>query len=105
MKPNRYFSSYFILIAFLLVMLAVISLFRRQENDYTQEQFIKDLDSGVVREVIISPNRETPTGYAKVVFGDVVKELYATDIREWRTSPESMVMIPLWRTSSGRACF
>lgn len=82
MKPNRYFSSYFILIAFLLVMLAVISLFRRQENDYTQAQFIKDLDSGVVREVIITPNREAPTGYAKVVFGDVVKELYATDIRE-----------------------
>jgi len=63
-------------------MLAVISLFRRQENDYTREQFIRDLDSGVVREVIISPNREAPTGYAKVVFGDVVKELYATDIRE-----------------------
>ena len=82
MKPNRYFSSYFVIIAFLLVMLAVISFFRRQENDYTQAQFIQDLDSGVVREVIITPNREAPTGYAKVVFGDVVKELYATDIRE-----------------------
>lgn len=82
MKPNRYFSSYFILIAFLLVMLALISMFRRQENDYTQAQFIKDLDSGAVREVIIMPNKEAPTGYAKVVFGEVVKELYATDIRE-----------------------
>ncbi len=82
MKPNRYFSSYFIIIAFLLVMLAVISMFRRQENDYTQAQFIRDLDSGAVREVIITPNREAPTGYAKVVFGEVVKELYATDIRE-----------------------
>ncbi len=82
MKPNRYFSSYFILIAFLLVMLALISMFRRQENDYTQAQFIRDLDSGAVREVIITPNREAPTGYAKVVFGEVVKELYATDIRE-----------------------
>jgi len=82
LKPNRYFSSYFIIIAFLLVMLAVISMFRRQENDYTQAQFIRDLDSGAVREVIITPNREAPTGYAKVVFGEVVKELYATDIRE-----------------------
>ncbi len=81
-QHSRYFSSYFILIAFLLVMLAVISLLRRQENDYTQAQFIKDLDSGVVREVIIIPNREAPTGYARVVFGDVVRELYATDIRE-----------------------
>jgi len=63
-------------------MLAVISMFRRQENDYTQAQFIRDLDSGAVREVIITPNREAPTGYAKVVFGEVVKELYATDIRE-----------------------
>jgi len=70
------------LIAFLLVMLAVISLLRRQENDYTQAQFVQDLDSGVVREVIIIPNREAPTGYARVVFGDVVRELYATDIRE-----------------------
>ncbi len=81
-QHSRYFSSYFILIAFLLVMLAVISLLRRQENDYTQAQFIQDLDSGVVREVIIIPNREAPTGYARVVFGDVVRELYATDIRE-----------------------
>lgn len=81
-QHSRYFSSYFILIAFLLVMLAVISLLRRQENDYTQAQFVQDLDSGVVREVIIIPNREAPTGYARVVFGDVVRELYATDIRE-----------------------
>ncbi|MCX4272397.1 MAG: ATP-dependent zinc metalloprotease FtsH [Acetatifactor sp.] len=65
-----------------MVMLAVISLLRRQENDYTQAQFVQDLDSGVVREVIIIPNREAPTGYARVVFGDVVRELYATDIRE-----------------------
>ncbi|MDE5747543.1 MAG: AAA family ATPase, partial [Acetatifactor sp.] len=70
------------LIAFLLVMLAIISMLRRQENDYTQAQFIQDLDSGVVNEVIITPNKEAPTGYAKVVFNDVVKELYATDIRE-----------------------
>ena len=49
-QHSRYFSSYFILIAFLLVMLAVISLLRRQENDYTQAQFVQDLDSGVVRE-------------------------------------------------------
>lgn len=82
MKQNKYFSSYFILIAFLLIMLAVISLLRRQENDYTQAQFIKDLEGGAVREVIITPNREAPTGYARVVLGDVVKELYATDIRE-----------------------
>lgn len=82
MKHNRFFSSYIILIAFLLVMLAAISLLRRQENDYTQAQFISDLDNGLVREVIITPNREAPTGYAKVVFPSVVKELYATDIRE-----------------------
>ena len=63
-------------------MLAVISMLRRQENDYTQAQFIKDLDSGEVVEVIITPNREAPTGYAKVVFPNMVKELYATDIRE-----------------------
>ena len=34
--------------------------------DYSQAQFISDLDSGAVREVIITPNREAPTGYAKV---------------------------------------
>ncbi len=82
MKHNRFFSSYIVLIAFLLVMLAAISLLRRQENDYTQAQFISDLDNGLVREVIITPNREAPTGYAKVVFPNMVKELYATDIRE-----------------------
>lgn len=82
MKHNKLFSSYLMLIVFLLVMLAIISMLRRQENDYTQAQFIQDMDSGIVREVIITPNREAPTGYAKVVFPDMVKELYATDIRE-----------------------
>lgn len=82
MKQNRFFGSYIILIAFLLVMLAAVSMFRRQENDYTQAQFINDLDNGLVREVIITPNREAPTGYAEVVFPNMVKELYATDIRE-----------------------
>lgn len=82
MKHNRFFSSYIVLIAFLLIMLAAVSMLRRQENDYSQAQFISDLDSGAVREVIITPNREAPTGYAKVVFPNMVKELYATDIRE-----------------------
>lgn len=81
-QHNKLVSSYLLLIAFLLVMLAVISMFRRQENNYTQAQFIKDLDGGTVHEVIITPNREAPTGYARVVFKDMVRELYATDIRE-----------------------
>ena len=81
-QNNRYFNSYFLLIVFLLVLFVIMAFLRRQENDYTQAEFIQDLDSGAVREVIISPNRETPTGYARVVFEDSVRELYATDIRE-----------------------
>lgn len=81
-QNNRYFNSYFLLIAFLMILFAIMAFMRRQENDYTREAFIQDLDSGVVREVIIKPNKEAPTGYAEVIFENMSRELYATDIRE-----------------------
>ena len=84
MKQNgRNFNSYIIWIALLIVMIIGLNMFRRSENEYTRNAFVADMEAGNVREVIIHPNKETPTGYLEVelINGDD-KRLYVTNISE-----------------------
>lgn len=84
MKQNgRNFNSYFILIIILLAVVGLLTRYKSQEEDYTREEFVSDLESGQVLEVTINPNKETPTGYVAVSRkegGD--KKLFVTDIGE-----------------------
>lgn len=83
MKPNyRNVNSYFVLIFLLFIALTFLNLVKKQDNTYTRANFIADMAEQEVKEVVITPNREAPTGYATVVFENSVKELYATDITE-----------------------
>ena len=83
MKPNyRNVNSYFVLIFLLFIALTFLNMVRGQENTYTRAEFIADMVEKEVEEVVITPNREAPTGYATVVFENSVKELYATDVTE-----------------------
>ena len=83
MKPNyRNVNSYFVLIFLLFIALTFLNVVKKQDNTYTRANFIADMAEHEVKEVVITPNREAPTGYATVVFENSVKELYATDITE-----------------------
>ena len=83
MKRNyRSANSYFILIFLLFIALTFLNLVKKQDNTYTRANFIADMAEQEVKEIVITPNREAPTGYATVVFANSVKELYATDITE-----------------------
>lgn len=84
MKQNgKIFNSYFILIILLLAVVAVLNLVKSQEEDYTRQEFVTDMEGGRVVEITINPNKETPTGYVSVVLKDGTnKKLFVTDISE-----------------------
>lgn len=85
MKQNgRGISSYFILIAFLLIAIWSLTFYsNRSEEDYSRTELVADLDAGNVIEVKVCPSEKTPTGYLEIELKNGVnKKLYATDITE-----------------------
>ena len=84
MKQNgRNLNSYLIWIVILVIMIIGLNMFRNSQEDYTRNAFIADMESQNVADIVIRPNRETPTGYLEVELWDgTEKKLYVTDIRE-----------------------
>ncbi len=84
MKQNRRgIHSYFIWIVILMLMLLGLNLFKNQGDDYTQNQLVADMDNKHVKEIVIQPNKETPTGYVEVeLITGKSKRMYVTDVRE-----------------------
>ena len=82
-KKSRGFGVYFLLIAALLGVCVWISTMNKEDNSYEYTQLSEDLEAKKVESITIQPNKETPTGVAKVIFkNDQKKLLYATDITE-----------------------
>ena len=82
MKQKGY-NQYFLLIIMLLLGLVLINSCQKRNIEYTRADLIQDMEKGEVKEVIIHPNRETPTGYLDVVLNNgAEKTLYATDVTE-----------------------
>ncbi len=82
MERNRGIQSYFLMIVLLMIVLFAMNFRKFQDNDYTQNQLLTDMENKVVKEIYITPNSEAPTGYATIVFDGSSKKLYATDIRQ-----------------------
>ena len=82
MDRNRGVHSYFLMIVLLMIVLFAMNFRKFQDNDYTQNQLLADMQNKVVREIYITPNSEAPTGYATIVFDGSTEKLYATDIRQ-----------------------
>ncbi|MCI9336762.1 MAG: ATP-dependent zinc metalloprotease FtsH [Lachnospiraceae bacterium] len=62
---------------------ALLTSLNGAEEEYTKEEFVADMEADKVREVVVRPNSEVPTGYLDVKLrtgGD--RKLYVTDIRE-----------------------
>ena len=82
MERSKGFHSYFLMIVLLMIVLFAMNFKKLQNNDYTQNQLVKDMQEKVVKDIYITPNSEAPTGYATVVFEGGSKKLFATDIRQ-----------------------
>ena len=86
MNKTRNFNSIFIFALILLVFVVVLeygsSFFSSNTNSYSVSMLQSDADAGKVRNVVIMPNAETPTGAVRVSFyegkDDVV--FYTTDV-------------------------
>ena len=83
LKNNgKSFNSYFMIILLLLLGMLILNLFKGREDNYTRAEFLTDMSKGTIKEIIVSPNKESLTGHLTVVFENGSKKLYATDIRE-----------------------
>lgn len=80
-KP-RSSSPFFMIGLMLVIVFLMLSYMKDPTEDYTREQFINDIEDGLVLDVTIHPNPESPTGYLNVDRRTGDKKLYVTDVAE-----------------------
>lgn len=82
-KSNKGFNLYFLLIIGLALLTIYANSDLGRKDDYTREAFMTDLENGDVINVVINPNKETPTGYLDIELkSGEERMLYVTDVRE-----------------------
>lgn len=84
MRQNgRNLNYYFIWIILLVLMILGLNMFRRNEENYTRNAFVADMEAGNVMSIVIQPNSETPTGYLDIELRNgMERRLYVTDVKE-----------------------
>lgn len=82
-KSSKGYGQYFLIIIFLIMAIILINGIKSRDVEYTRAQLLADIQDGKVEEVLIRPNRETPTGNLEVIMvSGVEKTLHATDVTE-----------------------
>ena len=95
-RNSKGFNFSFLLILGIMLCAMYINSFNNTEESYTQGALIRDLEAGKVSSVIIEPNRETPTGSAKVTLtGGMIKTIYVTDVNDLQYRLELYQLDPL----------
>jgi cell division protease FtsH len=84
-KTNGQGNRLLALVIFLMLMIVLMQIVRTSttydQDPYTMDQYQTDISEGSIESVNIVPNRETPTGYARVTLKDgTTKNLYTTDV-------------------------
>ena len=84
-KTNGQGNRLLTLVIFLMLMIVLMQIVRNSttydQDPYTMDQYQTDISEGSIESVNIVPNRETPTGYARVTLKDgTTKDLYTTDV-------------------------
>ncbi|MDE7252035.1 MAG: ATP-dependent zinc metalloprotease FtsH [Acetatifactor sp.] len=84
MRQNgRNLNYYFIWIILLVLMILGLNLFRKNDENYTRNAFVADMEAGNVISIVIQPNSETPTGYLDIELRNgMERRLYVTDVKE-----------------------
>ena len=79
-KSTKSLNIYFVIIGLLLLLTIWISTLNSEEETYTYDDFLIDLDNGQITEAIIQPNQETPTGAVAVTLvSEEEKIFYVAD--------------------------
>ena len=89
-KKSKGAGKYFIFILILLGICIWISTMNKEEDSYEYNMLIEDLEAGNVETVTVQPNKETPTGVAKVELKDDTSHLlFATGTTIYSVSVSS----------------
>lgn len=83
MKQNKkVFNMYFIMVIILCAVMVISYMWKDSvQGNYTLQQLEIDVEAGVISKIALYPNKEAPTGYAKVYMKNALERtLYATDI-------------------------
>ena len=84
-KNNKNFNIYFLIVLGILLLLIWFTSIKSADNMYTKGALLKDLEAGNITEVIIQPNKETPTGIISVELKTGEHDtLYVTDVKEFQ---------------------
>jgi len=83
LNRNKGFNAYFVVIIALLLFTVWFSTLREPHDYYSKSGLKQDLEQNNVAEVMIRPNKETPTGavYVELKQG-AEKVLYVSDVKE-----------------------
>ncbi len=79
-QSTRGVSPFFLIGLLLLGVIMILNFMKDPAEDYTRQEFIADVESGIVLDVTIQPNAETPTGYLEISRKTGDKKLYVTDV-------------------------
>ncbi len=106
MEQNRGRFNYFMFFILLLGVAAIVAAFSKIDDNYTRQQFIRDVEQDKVQEVEMHPNAEVPTGYLKVTFkSGAERKLFVSDIVEAEALVRSYGFDPTVKMFPGKAGF
>ena len=83
-------NQYLVIIIVLLLGLILLNSFQNREDDYTRAEFLQDMEAGRIKEVLIHPNGEAPTGYLEVTLttGEDCTPRMSRKWKSWRAAEE-----------------
>lgn len=95
-KSGKSLNMYFLVIVVLILLTVWISSLKGQEGTYTYTELLQDIDNGNVMDVIIQPNKETPTGalHVKLKSGED-KVLFVSDVTDTEQTLRNLKLEPL----------
>ena len=80
-RTGKGLNLYFVIIIALLLITVWISSLSNNEEDYTYSEFLQELEAGSIKDIVIQPNKETPTGALLLTMEDgEEKVLYVSDV-------------------------
>ncbi|HKM04968.1 MAG TPA: ATP-dependent zinc metalloprotease FtsH [Lachnospiraceae bacterium] len=80
-KKKKGINAYFIFILVLLMITIWVSTLKEKNDSYKYGQLVEDLKDEKVTEVVIQPNKETPTGAVSITLSDGSSQvMYALDV-------------------------
>jgi len=80
-RTGKGLNLYFVIIIALLLITVWISSLSNNEEEYTYSEFLQELEAGSIKDIVIQPNKETPTGALLLTMEDgEEKVLYVSDV-------------------------